>query len=368
MLYVKTGFNFRFRTDFMLKIKLAVFLMVAGSLMPLAAQSAGVFTTRVEFYNGERSLAIIGYNGGARRVVIPAYINGLAVRRIGDSAFRQKRITEVIIPEGVRAIGAQAFFGNQLNRVEIPSSVKEIAPSAFEGNMAGCILVGDGYYNPLAGYDSNYRPSTIIFSTKPGNAAPAISSIQTAYSVSTASSVPTASSMPTTSLTQTVSPMTNSTPPHQTPSTQGHYRDTYPAPMTSGNVNTPAYGSYTENPSTGGQASSGIQAKLNSESGISARAYSNMRLNAITIPEGAKYIGDSAFLSNGLTSIVIPPSVRDIGRQAFMGNALTSITIGENVSLQYDSFRYQFSDYYRMNKYRAGTYILKAGQWVFKGL
>jgi hypothetical protein len=177
------------------------------------------------------------------------------------------------------------------------------------------------------------------------------SSDSAASPMSTASSVPTESSVPATSLAQAVPSVTNSDPPPQTPSAPDHYRDTYPAPATSG----------------GGNTSVGTQVQLNSEYGIGARAYSNMRLSAITIPEGARYIGDGAFLSNSLTSIVIPPSVRSIGSQAFIGNALTSITIGENVSLQYDSFRYRFLDFYRMNHYMAGTYVLKAGQWVFKG-
>jgi hypothetical protein len=50
-----------------------------------------------------------------------------------------------------------------------------------------------------------------------------------------------------------------------------------------------------------------------------------------------------------------------------MGNNLGAITIGENVLIQYDSFRYQFSDYYRMNDCKAGTYILKAGHWNYEG-
>ncbi|MDR1363441.1 MAG: leucine-rich repeat domain-containing protein [Spirochaetaceae bacterium] len=101
--------------------------------------------------------------------------------------------------------------------------------------------------------------------------------------------------------------------------------------------------------------------------GIGKFEYKNRGLESFTIPEGTTFIGEGAFASNNLSSIVIPDSVRSIGSQAFMGNNLGDITIGENVLIQSDSFRYQFSDYYRMNNYKAGTYVLKAGHWNLSG-
>ncbi|MDR0408900.1 MAG: leucine-rich repeat domain-containing protein [Spirochaetaceae bacterium] len=101
--------------------------------------------------------------------------------------------------------------------------------------------------------------------------------------------------------------------------------------------------------------------------GIGKFAFKNKGLDSVVIPEGTTFIGEGAFASNNLSSIVIPDSVRSIGSQAFMGNNLGDITIGENVLVQSDSFRYQFADYYRMNNYKAGTYILKAGHWNLSG-
>jgi hypothetical protein len=107
--------------------------------------------------------------------------------------------------------------------------------------------------------------------------------------------------------------------------------------------------------------------KLNPNSGIGTLAYSNAGLTAVVIPREAKSIGYGAFMSNYLTGVVIPPSVRWIGNQAFVGNPIISVTIGENVTVQYDSLRYQFADYYRLNNYRAGTYFLKSGRWNYNG-
>jgi hypothetical protein len=105
----------------------------------------------------------------------------------------------------------------------------------------------------------------------------------------------------------------------------------------------------------------------NAKQGIGRFEYKNKGLESFIIPEGTTFIGDGAFASNNLSSIVIPGSVKNIGSQAFMGNNLGDITIGENVLVQSDSFRYQFSDYYRMNNYKAGTYVLKAGHWNLSG-
>jgi hypothetical protein len=298
----------------MIKTKLLIFLMIAGCSISLAAQDARLFITRAAVYNGQKSLVITGYSGAARMVAIPAHINGIPVKIIGDNAFRLKLLVKVIIPEGIEVIGAQAFTGNRLMVVMIPTSVKVIAPSAFDSQTrrlrsdGRTTVISDGSCNPPASYDRNDNPLTIVFLSQTGN-----------------------------------SPQEAVKNPNQS----------YPVPAV--------------NASAGGADIGGIQIILNSESGIGSLAYSNAGLYAIAIPRNAKFIENGAFLSNNLAAVTIPPSVRRISNQAFMGNPLVSITIGENVFVQYDSFRYQFSDYYRINNYRAGTYTLKAGHWNFEG-
>jgi hypothetical protein len=322
------GFNFYVRQIFMLKTKLLIFLIAGGCLIPLAARDPNLFITRVEVHNGEKLIAITGYNGTAKTVVIPSRINGIPVRKIADNAFKLKLLVEVTIPEGIEIIGAWAFSGNKLKTVKIPSSVRVIAPSAFDSNTLKQAEAGDkrpgsvifftensGRYNPVTSGGGSRKSSAVVFITKTGMLAPAV-------------------------------PATNNST-QKTPDT--------PAGLGGGNV-----------PDVGLDAG-GTPVKLNSESGIGNSAYSSAGLSAISIPQEAKFIGDGAFAVNNLTAVVIPPAVRRIGRQAFMGNPLVSITIGEKVLVQYDSFRYQFSDYYRMNDYKAGTYILKAGHWNFEG-
>ncbi|MFZ5600765.1 MAG: leucine-rich repeat protein [Bacillota bacterium] len=99
--------------------------------------------------------------GGSSDIEIPGIVNGLAVTRIGEAAFRNKAITGVIIPEGVTEIGDKAFIGydddeedyiyrssqwdptNRLASVTIPASVASIGEKAFS---AQGYFDEDGYY------------------------------------------------------------------------------------------------------------------------------------------------------------------------------------------------------------------------------
>jgi hypothetical protein len=308
----------------MFKTKLLIFLMAIGCSLPLAAYDTGPFTTRTAIYNGQKVLVITGYRGTSNRVVVPISINGIPVRIIGENAFRLKWLSEVFIPEGIEVIGAWAFAGNQLRYVMLPSSIKVIAPSAFDNNtvklatkdirrrehlsveLTATIKGRD--HAPSTNSNRSDRPPSVVFLSQSGNTA------QEAYVINE------------------------------------------PVPMASPSVTI-----------TVDREFGGTVVKLNSESGIGDLSYRNARLGAVVIPQQTRFIGYGAFLSNNLTGVVIPPSVRWIGSQAFIGNPIVSITIGENVAVQHDSFRYQFSDYYRSNNYRAGTYILKAGHWFFEG-
>ncbi len=77
---------------------------------------------------------IVTYNGSEINVAIPAYIRGLPVRSIEDSAFYgNQTIEQVIIPNTIIKIGYQSFIGCQnLKEVYLPKSILYIGASAFE--------------------------------------------------------------------------------------------------------------------------------------------------------------------------------------------------------------------------------------------
>lgn len=81
------------------------------------------------------SITITGYaNTVPSNLVIPANINGLTVTAIGETAFAQEPdLTGVEIPSTVTTIGEYAFGDSGLTNVIIPYGVTNIVEGAFEG-------------------------------------------------------------------------------------------------------------------------------------------------------------------------------------------------------------------------------------------
>jgi hypothetical protein len=80
-----------------------------------------------------RGVVINGYTGTATNVRIPATIEDMPVREIGNNAFKGKKtITAVTFPAGLVKIGNAAFHGCfGLTTIVIPDSVIEIGENAF---------------------------------------------------------------------------------------------------------------------------------------------------------------------------------------------------------------------------------------------
>ena len=65
-------------------------------------------------------------------IVIASEYDGIPVTRIGDGAFKNRRITSITIPNSVTSIGNEAFYGcTRLTSVTIPDSVTSIGNGAF---------------------------------------------------------------------------------------------------------------------------------------------------------------------------------------------------------------------------------------------
>ncbi|MCL2229652.1 MAG: leucine-rich repeat domain-containing protein [Treponema sp.] len=81
-------------------------------------------------------------------------------------------------------------------------------------------------------------------------------------------------------------------------------------------------------------------------------------------------VANGVFRDKGLESVTIPESVTLIGYHAFADNSLTEITIGQDVLLGLDAdlefhfvFDETFDNFYNLSGMKAGTYVLKDGQW-----
>ena len=84
---------------------------------------------------------IRGYNGGSKSPVISRDIWGETVVAIGNSAFANKQLTGVTIPNSVTVIGSNAFYNNQLTSVTIPDNVTSIGDGAFADNQLTRITI-----------------------------------------------------------------------------------------------------------------------------------------------------------------------------------------------------------------------------------
>jgi len=116
------------------------------AIFPAFAQqydSEGDF--KVEPDSEGKGLAITAYLGSKKEVRIPPRIQNKPVTKIGDDAFRDKKLTSVTIPNNVTSIESGAFCFNQLTSVTIPDSVKKIGEEAFIYNPLTSVTITDSF-------------------------------------------------------------------------------------------------------------------------------------------------------------------------------------------------------------------------------
>ena len=88
--------------------------------------------SKFEKKNG--AVVITEYLGTDSDVTVPAMLDGLPVLTIGENAFRGKKVTSVVIPEGVRTLDWFAFYGcNELKSITLPASLTMVEYGAFDG-------------------------------------------------------------------------------------------------------------------------------------------------------------------------------------------------------------------------------------------
>lgn len=143
------------------------------------------------------TITINGYKGSDKEVVIPNYINGVPVKKLGFIVHQntnwggkfgsfwdpsickggtkfywyiQNDITSVVISKGIEDIGRYAFMHSQaLTKVVIPSTVKTIEDNAFNSCTSLTDIVIPSSVTTLGGTVFNVIPSiTVHVSWKEG--------------------------------------------------------------------------------------------------------------------------------------------------------------------------------------------------------
>ena len=110
-------------------------LVTFAAMVVLCAVCAGAETYGDFQYSvlSDGTVEITDYNGSAKKVEIPAEINGKSVTSIGRRAFELCRnLTSITIPDSVTEIGDGAFSScTSLTSIKIPDSVMQIGDYVF---------------------------------------------------------------------------------------------------------------------------------------------------------------------------------------------------------------------------------------------
>ena len=308
---------------------------------------------------------IYAYNASCgSNVVIPSTIGGQKVTSIGRSAFYNRKLTSVVIPNSVTDIWYGAFSDNQITSVDIPSSVTSITAWAFRDNQISSLTLPDSLtYIGDAAFRSNKLTSIVIpasvktignraFANNPGLASlggkvelrflwnPSAISVALGANVQlVALSIDDcfdfdAAKGEITNYKKWANALCN---------------DSIAIPATIRGVAVKSIGNHAfankgltsvtiPNSVTSIGKSAFVDNQLtsvtlsNSLTSIELYAFRNNQLTSITLPNSVTSIGNHAFSDNQLTSVTLPNSVTSIGNHAFSDNKLTSVTLPNSVT------------------------------------
>lgn len=99
--------------------------------------SVSSFASIIAPYADESTLAVdstgtlTAYKGNASSITVPEKVNGITVKAIGENAFAEKNVTEIILPLTVTEIGDRAFKGCKDLKTIYGKNVTKVGNEAF---------------------------------------------------------------------------------------------------------------------------------------------------------------------------------------------------------------------------------------------
>ena len=89
--------------------------------------------TDFEFEITDNVAVITAYNGNDLHVLIPDTLEGVPVREIGETAFYESEVLEVVLPDSIEEIGSFAFSGcTHMVRLHLPAALKAVPSGMLE--------------------------------------------------------------------------------------------------------------------------------------------------------------------------------------------------------------------------------------------
>jgi hypothetical protein len=304
----------------------------------------------------DQSVAIYGYKGAKKDIVIPDKINGKTVVQITENAFKDKGLTSVVLPETllfigssafeknqiktliipsqVRSIGKYAFVSNKITNLIIPGSVTEIRDSAFQSNELTNLTLEVGKPDPISGWNTRIISASAFESNK-----------LTSLTISSVSQFTTRFNTGLGARTFHDNPITRVVLAYdagveETSIDDGEFYKLYYAQA----KKTEQAGTYIKkNGVWTHERESFVEGDfvidMYRENGLGGVVvgYKGTKKDII-IPDKTNgwevgAIAEGVFRKKGLTSVVLPKNLREIGKEAFAFNNLTMLTIPKEVKL-----------------------------------
>ena len=235
--------------------------------------STGTITNYYDYYGNDSSNSAC-----PRSVTIPSSIAGVTVKKIGDSAFREKNITSVSFPNTITTIGNYAFENNKLTKVVIQEGVTSGGRYSFSENQITSVSLPTSLKTiPNGMFNENKISSLTIQST-----VTSIGSYSFYNNVITSLTVP------------------------ASVGTIGSYAFGY---------NKISNLSLTEGITT-----------------INYGAFYDNEIPKVVMPSTLTYIGDYAFSSNNISSLTVNNTIEHIGTLSFFQNKIPSLTLPSTVT------------------------------------
>ena len=240
----------------------------------------GVSREGLQYFLASTGVTVLGCSDEcSKNIVIPSKIDDYHVTNIASSAFVDKKLSSVVIPNGVKSIGNSAFSYNQLTSVAIPDSVGRIGSSAFSNNELVSVTISDNVtFIGESAFSNNLLVNVII--------------------------------------------------PDSVTSINEHvfYKNKLTNVTIGKGVTRIGNNAFQNNLLITVTIPDSVEI-------IDYEAFRGNRLVSVNIGKNVTYIGHRAFENNRLTSLIIPDSVTRLGERVFRSNHLSSLTLSKSLSL-----------------------------------
>ncbi len=114
--------------------------------------SIATFSAFVIPYANENELTVdssgtlLSYSGTALNITVPETVNGITITKVGNAAFADSDLTEIVLPKSVTEIGASAFENCQKLRTVSAYKTTKLGDKA----LYGCINIRNLYFGEIS--------------------------------------------------------------------------------------------------------------------------------------------------------------------------------------------------------------------------